>query len=526
LVVAWAGVGGAVAFLAVRLVHDVGSKPYSEDEAVAGLISMRPIGELLRTVVWDRGGSPLHFLLVHFVFAFSATPAALRWLSVVCALGTVVCTYLLGTELAGKAVGVASAWVVACSNLLWIYGTIGRMYALLAFAGSLNLLLFLRALRQPTKRRVWLAAGSAWLVAATHPFGLITVAAEVVVALCLWWRERNWRRALPVFVVALAAVPLYAGELRLALRFGLSSSSGKTIGGGGAAQTQLELALRGFAGGNGNFFWILLALGLIGGVAVARSAPGFAIAGASSIVGAPALSLVAHVKSTETAFLSPRHLLVALPFWAVLIGVGAVRVARLPVVRADLAVGASIVVVATLAALGRHTASADPRTLLPFTRSTGAIGTTNTVGNWLAARVEPGDVLYPYSVPILQSLPVGRTTRVLPRGDARTLIETLGNIKHVPTLWVVYPVGPKDRTRPAELHELRQDYAVSIFRTWLAVRVPGPFTSRSALLAALGQAVDDTASAVAPRGTYSWSYETLTEDTADKAASRTALASG
>src|SRR6185369_1687909 len=58
-------VGAAMLLLAVRLVHDVGAKPYFEDEAVAGLIASRPIGELLRTVVWDRGGSPLHFLLAH-----------------------------------------------------------------------------------------------------------------------------------------------------------------------------------------------------------------------------------------------------------------------------------------------------------------------------------------------------------------------------------------------------------------------------------------------------------------------------
>src|SRR3954469_24204308 len=104
--------GAAVVLLAVRRVHDLGVKPFYEDEAVAGLIASRPLGELIRTVIWDRGGSPLHFVLAHLVFAASPTAEALRWLSLVCALGAVVVGYLLGRELAGEAAGVAAAWVV------------------------------------------------------------------------------------------------------------------------------------------------------------------------------------------------------------------------------------------------------------------------------------------------------------------------------------------------------------------------------------------------------------------------------
>src|SRR5262245_24074455 len=116
-------VGGAMVFLAVRLAHDVDAKPYFEDEAVGGLIAARPLGELLRTVVWDRGGSPLHFVLAHAVFTVSPTVGALRWLSIACALTTVVVAYALGRELSGEAAGVAAAWVVAASGLLRVYGT-------------------------------------------------------------------------------------------------------------------------------------------------------------------------------------------------------------------------------------------------------------------------------------------------------------------------------------------------------------------------------------------------------------------
>src|SRR2546426_6172464 len=53
---------GLTAFLYARLLPDIAGKPFHEDEAVAGLISARPLGDVLHTVVLDRGGAPLHFL--------------------------------------------------------------------------------------------------------------------------------------------------------------------------------------------------------------------------------------------------------------------------------------------------------------------------------------------------------------------------------------------------------------------------------------------------------------------------------
>jgi hypothetical protein len=276
-------VAAAGVFLCVRLVHDLGRKPYFEDEAVAGQIAARPLGELLRTVVWERGGSPLHFLLAHAALSISPTVGALRWLSLVCALGAVACGYALGRELAGEAAGVAAAWVVAASDLLRVYGTFGRMYSLLALMGGLNMLLFLRALDRSTRLRVALAAASAWLLAATHPFALIPVAAEGLVGLYLW-RGRRWARAAPALVAAAACLPLVGGELRLAGRFDVSGSSGEPLGGGGGAPHQVAHAVQGFAGGRGPTLWLLVVLALVGAWVVARERPLFALVGASALL--------------------------------------------------------------------------------------------------------------------------------------------------------------------------------------------------------------------------------------------------
>src|SRR5918994_798335 len=109
--------GGVVAalcgLLLYRIAPDVGDKPLYEDEAVAGLISVRPLGEVLETVMLDRGGAPLHFVVTHGVFAVDASPDALRWLSVVAALAAVPLCFDLGRRLGGQAAGLVAAAVAA-----------------------------------------------------------------------------------------------------------------------------------------------------------------------------------------------------------------------------------------------------------------------------------------------------------------------------------------------------------------------------------------------------------------------------
>ena len=41
---------------------------------MSGLISQRPLLEVLDTVMLDRGGAPLHFVLAHATFWIEAAP--------------------------------------------------------------------------------------------------------------------------------------------------------------------------------------------------------------------------------------------------------------------------------------------------------------------------------------------------------------------------------------------------------------------------------------------------------------------
>jgi uncharacterized membrane protein len=168
---------GLTAFLFARLLPDITGKPLHEDEAVAGLISARPLGDLLHTVVLDRGGAPLHFLLAHVALAIDTTPESLRWLSLVFALATVPVCYDLTRRLAGRSAGLIAAALTATSQLLLVYGTFGRMYSLFAFASALAADLFVRALERQQRREVLAATAAALLPLTVHPFGAFLVGA-------------------------------------------------------------------------------------------------------------------------------------------------------------------------------------------------------------------------------------------------------------------------------------------------------------------------------------------------------------
>jgi hypothetical protein len=489
-----AGAVAAVAFLAIRLQSEVGTKPYFEDEAVAGLIAGRPLPEVIHTVLWERGGSPLHFVLAHFVLSVWPSVGALRWLSVACALGAVACAYALGRELAGDLAGSVAAWIVATSALLHVYGTFGRMYSLLALVGGLNMLLFLRALDRPTQVRVSLAAVSAWLLAAAHPFGGIPVAVEAVIAACLWWPRRDGRRAIPVLVAGAATLPLAVAELRLALRFDVSASNGTALGSGGSAGTQLASAARGFAGGGSILFWLFLVLALVGGAVVARRSLLLAIAGAAALLLPPLLSLVAHVQDTATAFLSARHLMQSLPLWAALIGAGTMRVATWRPARGVVPLAAAVAV--ALLAVVTPASARDPRTHFVFLAQAGDVHTSAAVGDWLEQRIAPGDLLFPYSIPYLRALKASRHARSLPRGQARTLVASVGDVHDAKRIWIAVPLGANETPLPAVLRSLRQSDVVQVFPRWLIVGARPPLAGARQILRSLVATVDATAAAI------------------------------
>jgi Dolichyl-phosphate-mannose-protein mannosyltransferase len=484
--------GAAGALLLRRLLEDVGEKPLFEDEAVAGLVAARPVGELLGTVMWDRGGAPLHFLLAHAGFAVSGGWETLRWLSVAAALASLPVCFDLGRRLGGPAAGSVAALLVAASTVLSIYGSFGRMYALLVLAGAVAADLFVRAVELRTPRAAALAAGGAWLLPAVHPYGAIPVAAGAVVALWLW-RGRPFRAGVPALLVGFALVPFAVADLRLSGRFEVGVSGEATLASPAEAWRQFGRALQSFSGGDELVLVaVFCVLAVVGAVVLARERNPFVAVAALSLLAPPLLFML--LRSAGSPGLSPRHLAYALPVWAALIGVGLTRVAgeRMWV---------AVAVAGVAAAMASPGGIVDPReaesnAILgggPDAAAPGSPTPVGDAGSWASETLREGDVLFPYSPAFLAALPEAGRALSLPYGQAPLLLRTLRRADWpVPGVVVAVPlvegvVGGR---------WLASRISTYSSKDWFLMRVEGPYADERAVLTAASdafRAVDNAA---------------------------------
>jgi hypothetical protein len=462
---------GLSAWLLFRLVPDVTGKSLHEDEAVAGLIAARPLGDMLHTVVFDRGGAPLHFLLAHAVLRVDASPAALRWLSVVFALATLPLCYDVARRLAGVFAGATAAALAATSQLLLVYGTFGRMYSLFAFTSAVAIDLFVRALDHPSNRTALAAAAAALLPLAVHPFGVFLFGAEALVAAWLW-QGRALAAALPVLAVASLAVPLLLADLRLSDRY--APEAGEDLTGGYSPVTAALRALGGAAGGRGVVFAAFAAVALAGALAIRRRRTAFVAVAALAILGPPLLLGIAAAVGATSDRLGPRHLIFTLPLWTALVAIGVARLAAMVPARVRLLVPIAAVAAAVLA----PTAVSDPRTI-----ATGEVDAVRAPAAWLRTHIAPGDALYPYSPVFLAALPGSEAARGFPR-EPVALERAVRRTPQVGSVFVSLPlpVGISAVT----IRRLRAGGVDAVaFRQWLILRDRGPFgDGRQALSAA------------------------------------------
>jgi dolichyl-phosphate-mannose-protein mannosyltransferase len=467
---------GLMTLLLVRLLPDVAGKPLHEDEAVAGLISARPLGDVLHTVVLDRGGAPLHFVLAHLALAIDATPDALRWLSIVFALATIPLCYDLGRRLAGQFAGLTAAALAATSQLLTIYGTFGRMYSLFAFASALAADLFVQALDRPNRRTALAAASASLLPLAVHPFGAFLFGAELVLAAWLW-RGRNIRSALPVLGVALLALPLLLGDLRLSDRY--APEAGEDLGAGYSPGEAALRGLGGAAGGYGLVLGIFAVLALFGALTLARRRPAVLAFAALAIVAPPVALAIGAATDATSDRLGPRHLIFALPLWIGLVAAGTARVALLLPTRARIAVLVTVLVAAALT----PSAVSDPRTV-----PTGEEDAVGAPAAWLREHVSSGDVLYPYSPLFLAALPEAAEARGYSR-EPVALARTMQRTGEVGTTFVSLPLP--DGISVSAVRDLRRaGVDAHPFGSWLIIRDRGPFRSGRQALTSTAQMLE------------------------------------
>jgi hypothetical protein len=407
---------------------------------------MRPLSEVLETVMVDRGGAPLHFVFAHLAFWVDTSPEALRWLSVAFALGTVPLCFELGRRLDGSGAGLVAAAVAASSTALAVYGSFGRMYALFAFFAALFAVLFVRALELRTTSSVAAAAGAGLLLLAVHPYGAIPAFVALAAAAVLW-RGRPLTAAWPVAAAALAAVPLLFADLRLADRAEVGAAGERSLASPGEARAELVAAVSAFAGGDGVPLVFFSALALVGLAVLVRRQPAVAALALSAAI-PPLLFLL--VRTDTAPDLSPRHLFYGLPLWAAAIGVGAARLAA-PLGR-ELATVA-LAAIALAAVVSPASSLRDPREL--------GFGTT-AVDAATGIGADSNDVLVPYSTVFLAALSDVEEGVALPHAPGDEIVRALDHVEG--------PIGAVHVAIPTE--------------PWTVRRLEGSFDKPGALAAA------------------------------------------
>ncbi len=172
------------------------------------------LGATLRTVVHTENSPPLWYLLEWADSRVLGTgEVALRLPSALAGIATVPVAWAIGRELSGRRAAIICAALVAVNPLFVWYSQEARVYALFVLTAALAMLCFLRALREPTPRRIAAFALSGALALATHYFAVFLLAP---MAVWLLWDRRTRRPALPAIaalaIVGLALTPLISAQ--------------------------------------------------------------------------------------------------------------------------------------------------------------------------------------------------------------------------------------------------------------------------------------------------------------------------
>jgi hypothetical protein len=420
----WAGVTCATAGVAAFLLVQLHAWPPHEDETLAIFVGQQPFGDMLDTVLGERGGAPLHFLLVHVAGWISPGLTGLRLISVVFAVASIPVIALLLVRLTDRRTSLIATVLVAASWVTLFHGIYGRMYSLFLFTSALSFLAFLRAAAD-NRRLSWALWALAMLATvATHQYGVFVLAIQL--AYLLVARYRGQARLLPaavaLLVVLVAAIPVWRSTLVLASRFEVGVGDGTQLGGPWPVLQYVRSALGDFVAGWTFVFAVVCALAALGLYVLARERGMSAVfIGLTFLIPAAGLTIASAGGASNAP--ETRHLIFTLPFFAALVATGILRLVRPAGARAPAAIVLSVAaVVAAEIAWGWETtptlyAGEPPRRAEARTAAE----------DWLAATARPSDVYFGFDPLFLgareQGADVGHT--VVPRADAKLALDAL-----------------------------------------------------------------------------------------------------
>jgi hypothetical protein len=481
----WSGVALLAAGLAIVLAVYLQTWPPHEDEALAIFVARGSLPHVLHTVVAERGGAPLHFVLAWAVVHAGGGLTAVRAISLVFAVASVPVMALLASRLADRLVGLVAALLASGSWVLLFHGIYGRMYSLFLFTSALSFLAMLAALEHGGTRRFVLWAIAILATLASHPYAVLVFVAQAVYTVL---RRRRLRGAAATLALVVGcAAPFWWADLVLRNRFDVG------IGGGGARLGTPSAVARYFWWVSGDFSaghraWsapVLVLAGIGFAVLTLRRRPSALLT--LCVFAIPAIAFLA-AKLHSTASPEARHLIFALPFFSTLLAAPLVLVARL---RPPL--GAAIGAAAVAALLLGEAQWAHRKTPPLFDGTPPAEAHARAqAAAWIVARSRPDDVLFGYEPVYLVAWEQDRklSTNTVPRADATLLADALRPLRQ-PLGHGVWVFDASDTTNvwrrstiAYALPRPARDFVARAFGPYLVIRSRAPLRTPANYLAA------------------------------------------
>jgi hypothetical protein len=473
----WLGVALTAAGLAGVLAVYLNTWPPHEDEALAIFVARGSLAHVVHTVLADRGGAPLHFVLVWAVVHLGGGLTAVRAISLVLAVASVPAIATLGARLVDRLTGLVAAVLASGSWIVLFHGVYGRMYSLFLFTSALSFIALLDALDRGGRRRFALWGLAALATLASHPYAVLVLAAQAMYVVVSGERRRTGLTALAA--VCVCAAPFWWADVVLRSRFDVG------VGGGGARLGSPSSVAHYFWWVSGDFgaghhAWstpvlVLVAAGFVL-ITTRRWRSGALIA---CVVLVPAIAFVtATLRSTASP--EARHLIFALPFFSTMLAAPLVALAR---IRPQATTALALLAVVVL--LVGELQWAQRKTPELFDGDTPAKAHARAqAAEWLSARSRPDDVLFGYEPVYLAAWDRDRTLsrHALPRADATLLASALRAIPR-PLGHAVWVFDADDTTNVSRRSSIR--YAVPDPARAFEARAFGPYLlirSRSRLI--------------------------------------------
>jgi Dolichyl-phosphate-mannose-protein mannosyltransferase len=451
------------AFLLLRLT----AWPPHEDETLALYVGRGSLGELLDTVLGERGGAPLHFLFAWVVAHVGGGLAELRLVSAAFAVASVPLTAALAVRLAGRRVALVAATLTAASWVLLFHGIYARMYSLFLATSLLSFLALLAALRAGGRRRwaLWVAATIAMV--SSHPYGALVVASQAAYAAAT--RSRLRESAWAFATVGVLGLPFWIADLRLAERFEVGvGGGGERLGGPLSVGRYLVDTAGDFSAGR-YAVPVVLVLAALGAWRLGRAA----LLPAAVIAVPAAAFLFARLGSSTSP--ESRHLVFVLPFFSTLVAAGLVVLAARFGRRA--AVGLGVLLVA-----GQIAWAYDKTPPLFVGEPSDRVAARQEASAWLASTGRADDVLLGYDPVFLGAWERQRdfSRTVLPRADARLALNVLRGA-HQPLgrgVWLLDAYDTNNVVRrleiPLQLPRPPGEFEARVFGPYLVIRTREP----------------------------------------------------